>query len=104
MLGKEIGKDVSVAVFVSMLSAFHKALMKKGFGVIGDMTITGSLKTTLSFVDRLTMLVENGAKSVTVPIEQMNKLGSISVDIISKIIPIPISTPEDAFLRGRLDD
>ena len=104
MLGKEVGKDVSVAVFVSMLSAFHRTLMKKGFGVIGDMTITGSLKTTLSFVDRLTMLVENGAKSVTVPIEQMNKLGSISVDIISKTIPIPISTPEDAFLRGRLED
>jgi len=104
MIGSEVGDDITVAIFVSILSAIHKNTLKKGLGIIGDMTITGSLKTTLSFVDRVTMLAENGAKSITVPLEQMANLASVSMDTISKIIPIPIAGPEDAFMRARLDD
>jgi len=104
MIGSEVGDDITVAIFVSILSAIHKNTLKKGLGIIGDMTITGSLKTTLSFVDRLTMLAENGAKAITVPLEQMANLASVSMDTISKIIPIPIAGPEDAFMRARLED
>ncbi|CCU85339.1 ATP-dependent protease La [Mesotoga infera] len=104
MIGSEVGDDITVAIFVSILSAIHKNTLKKGLGIIGDMTITGSLKTTLSFVDRVTMLAENGAKSITVPLEQMANLASVSMDTISKIIPIPIASPEDAFMRARLED
>jgi len=104
MIGSEVGDDITVAIFVSILSAVHKNTLKKGLGIIGDMTITGSLKTTLSFVDRVTMLAENGAKSITVPLEQMANLASVSMDTISKIIPIPIAGPEDAFMRARLED
>jgi len=104
MIGSEVGDDITVAIFVSILSAVHKNTLKKGLGIIGDMTITGSLKTTLSFVDRVTMLAENGAKSITVPLEQMANLASVSMDTISKIIPIPIASPEDAFMRARLED
>jgi len=104
MIGSEVGDDITVAIFVSILSAIHKNTLKKGLGIIGDMTITGSLKTTLSFVDRVTMLAENGAKSITVPLEQMANLASVSMDTISKIIPIPIAGPEDAFMRARLED
>jgi ATP-dependent Lon protease len=50
------------------------------------------------------MLAENGAKSITVPLEQMANLASVSMDTISKIIPIPIAGPEDAFMRARLED
>ncbi len=104
MIGSEVGDDITVAIFVSILSAIHKNTLKKGLGIIGDMTITGSLKTTLTFVDRVTMLAENGAKSITVPLEQMANLASVSMDTISKIIPIPIAGPEDAFMRARLED
>ena len=104
MIGSEVGDDITVAIFVSILSAIHKNTLKKGLGIIGDMTITGSLKTTLSFVDRVTMLAENGAKSITVPLEQMANLASVSMDTISKIIPTPIAGPEDAFMRARLED
>ncbi len=104
MIGSEVGDDITVAIFVSILSAIHKNTLKKGLGIIGDMTITGSLKTTLSFVDRVTMLAENGAKSITIPLEQMANLVSVSMDTISKIIPIPTAGPEDAFMRARLED
>jgi len=104
LIGTEVGEDITVAIFVSVLSAIHKITLKKGVGVIGDMSITGTLKTTLSFVDRVTMLAENGARAVTIPLEQMGNLGQVSMDTLSKIIPIPISGPEDAFTRSRLED
>ena len=104
VIGSEVGDDITVAIFVSILSAIHKNTLKKGLGIIGDMTITGSLKTTLSFADRVTMLAENGARAVTVPLEMMGNLSSVSMDTISKIIPIPIAGPEDAFMRARLED
>jgi len=34
----------------------------------------------------------------------MGNLSSVSMDTISKIIPIPIAGPEDAFMRARLED
>ena len=104
VIGSDVSDDITVAIFVSVLSAIHKNTLKKGLGIIGDMTITGSLKTTLSFADRVTMLAENGARAVTIPLEMMGNLSSVSMDTISKIIPIPISGPEDAFMRSRLED
>ncbi|MGC8637999.1 MAG: protease Lon-related BREX system protein BrxL [Athalassotoga sp.] len=103
MMGNAIGEDVSVAVFVAILSAIHRSTMKKGFAVIGEMTITGALKTTSSFVDRLKMLSENGAKTVAIPIEYFPNLVS-SLGSLENIIPIPIAKPEDAFLKGRLEE
>ena len=104
VIGSDVSDDITVAIFVSILSAIHKNTLKKGLGIIGDMTITGSLKTTLSFADRVTMLAENGARAVTIPLEMMGNLSSVSMDTISKIIPIPIAGPEDAFMRARLED
>jgi len=103
MMGNTIGEDVSIAVFVAILSAIHRSTMKKGFAVIGEMTITGALKTTSSFVDRLKMLSENGAKTVAIPIEYFPNLAS-SLGSLENIIPIPIAKPEDAFLKGRLEE
>ncbi len=103
IIGNTVGGDVSVAVFVVILSAIHRATMKKGFAVIGDMTISGTLKTTFSFVERLKVLSENGAKFVTVPIEQFASLSN-SLDSLKNTIPIPIAKPEDAFVKGRLDE
>jgi len=60
--------------------------------------------TTISFIDRITMLAENGAKSIAVPLDQFGNIGKVSQEILSKIVPIPISTPEDAFMRGRLEE
>ena len=52
------------------------------------MSISGSLKTTLSFIDRVTILSENGARSITVPIDQIGNLAQISPSIFFQIIPI----------------
>ncbi|HNQ71836.1 protease Lon-related BREX system protein BrxL, partial [Mesotoga prima] len=38
MIGSEVGDDITVAIFVSILSAIHKNTLKKGLGIIGDMT------------------------------------------------------------------
>ena len=104
LIGDSYEKDISVAVFTAIMSAIHRITMKKGFAVVGDMTITGSLSTTFSFIDRITMLAENGAKSIAVPLDQFGNIGKVSQEILSKIVPIPISTPEDAFMRGRLEE
>ncbi len=103
IIGNTVGGDVSVAVFVAILSAIHRATMKKGFAVIGDMTITGTLETTLSLIDKVKMLSENGAKAITIPIEQFSAISS-SVNLLENIMPIPISSPENAFLKGRLEE
>ncbi len=103
MIGNAVGDDIGIAVFVAILSAIHRTTMKKGFAVIGDMTITGGIKTVFSFADRLKMLHENGAKTVAIPIEQFPAL-SLSLSSLENIIPIPIAKPEDAFLKGRLEE
>ena len=103
IIGNTVGGDVSVAVFVAILSAIHRATMKKGFAVIGDMTITGTLEITLSLIDKVKMLSENGAKAITIPIEQFSAISS-SVNLLENIMPIPISSPENAFLKGRLEE
>ena len=103
IIGSIIGGDISVAVFVAIVSAIHRATMKRALSVIGEMTISGTLKTTFSFVERLKVLSENGAKFVTVPIEQFASLSN-SLDSLKNTIPIPIAKPEDAFVKGRLDE
>ena len=77
--------------------------MKRGFAVIRDMTITGTLEITLSLIDKVKMLSENGAKAITIPIEQFSAISS-SVNLLENIMPIPISSPENAFLKGRLEE
>jgi ATP-dependent Lon protease len=103
IIGNSVGGDISVAIFVAIISAIQRATLKKGLAVIGDMSISGSLRPTFSFLDRLKMLSENGAKSVTIPIDQFASIGT-SLDSLQNIIPIPIARPEDAFLKGRLED
>jgi len=103
MIGNTVGDDMGIAVFVAVLSAIHKKTLKKGFAVIGDMTITGGIKRTFSSVDRLKMLSENGAKTVAFPLEQFSALSS-SLSSLENIILIPIMKPEDAFLKGRLEE
>ncbi len=44
------------------------------------------------------------ASSFMVTNLEPGNLSSVSMDTISKIIPIPIAGPEDAFMRARLED
>gem|GEM_PF-7062224 len=76
MIGNTVGDDIGIAVFVALLSAIHRITLKKRFAVIEDMTITGGIKTTLSSF----------------------------LNSLENIISILITKPEDAFLKGRLEE
>ena len=47
-------------------------------------TIGGAIERAMNFADKVTLLSENGAKTVLVPIENMNKMQTIPQSIYGK--------------------
>ncbi len=56
--------------------------MKPGLGILGDISISGTLKRSVNFMDKVAMLSENGAKLILTPIENCNEMKDIPPSIL----------------------
>lgn len=82
LLGASIHVGVGSAVYVSIVSALYKKNLKAGLAVLGNISVGGAIERSVNFADKVTMLSENGAKTVIVPMDNLQELANIPASVL----------------------
>lgn len=84
LMGAFISGGIGSAVYVGILSAIYKKNLKPGLAVLGNISIGGAVERSLNFADKVTLLSENGAKTVLVPMDNLNEMTTLPSGILGK--------------------
>ncbi len=84
LLGAYISGGIGAAVYVAIISAIYKKNLKAGLGVLGNISIGGAIERATNFADKVTLLSENGAKTILVPIENVSEIGTLPTTVLGK--------------------
>jgi len=82
MLGASISTGIGSAVYIAIVSALYKKNLKAGLAVLGNISVGGAVERANNFADKITMLSENGAKSVVVPMDNLSDLTNIPATVL----------------------
>ena len=82
MLGLNISRGIGSAVYMSIITAIYKRNLKPGLAVLGSLSVGGAVERTLNFADKVSMLSENGAKTVIVPMDNLNEMVNIPASVL----------------------
>lgn len=82
MLGASISSGIGSAVYIAIVSALYKKNLKSGLAVLGNISVGGAVERAINFADKITMLSDNGAKSVVVPIDNLSELTGIPATVL----------------------
>ena len=67
--------------------------LKSALAVIGNISIGGAIERALNFNDRVSLLSENGAKNVIVPMDNLPEMATLPAAILGKTdIPLYSNT------------
>jgi ATP-dependent Lon protease len=77
LLGSGISTGIGAAVYIAIVSALYKKNLKAGLAVLGNISVGGAIERSTNFPDKVTMLSENGAKVVVVPMDNLNELANL---------------------------
>jgi ATP-dependent Lon protease len=83
-MGASISGGIGSAVYVGIISAIYKKNLKPGLAVLGNISIGGAIERALNFADKVTLLSENGAKTVLVPMDNLNEITTLPQSILGK--------------------
>ncbi len=84
LLGVSVHKGIGGAVFAAIVSSVFGRNLKSGLGVIGNISIGGAIERALNFNDHVSMLSENGAKNVLVPMDNLAEMATLPATILGK--------------------
>lgn len=84
LLGVSVHKGIGASVFAGIISSIFGRNLKTGLGVIGNISIGGAIERALNFNDRVSMLSENGAKNVLVPMDNLTEMATLPATILGK--------------------
>lgn len=84
LLGACTERGIGAAVFVSIISAIYGKNLKPAAAVIGNISIGGAVERAINFSDRVSLLSDNGAKTVAVPMDNLTELASIPASVLGK--------------------
>ncbi len=84
LLGAYISGGIGAAVYVAIISAIYKKNLKSGLGVLGNISIGGAIERASNFADKTTLLSENGAKIVLVPMENVAEIATLPTGILGE--------------------
>jgi ATP-dependent Lon protease len=84
LMGSQVGGGIGGAVYIGILSALYKKNLKPALAVLGNISIGGAIERAHNFADKFSLLSENGAKTVLVPIENLSELSSLPTTILAK--------------------
>jgi len=84
LLGKNISSGIGSAVYVAFLSAIYKRNLKAGLAVLGNISVAGAIERVNNFVDKVSMLSENGAKVVLVPMSNLQEMQNIPPTVLGE--------------------
>ncbi len=82
MLGASISTGIGSAVYVTLLSAIYKKSLRPGLAVLGDLSVGGAIERSINFADKVTMLSENGARTVVVPMDNLTELANVPASVL----------------------
>lgn len=82
LLGAVISSGIGSAVYIAIVSALYKKNLKAGLAVLGNISVGGAIERAINFADKVTMLSENGAKSVIVPMDNLNELSNVPTTVL----------------------
>ena len=84
ILGNTVHKGIGGAVFTALVSSVFGRNLKSALGVIGNISIGGAIERALNFNDRVSLLSENGAKNVIVPMDNLAEMATLPTTILGK--------------------
>ncbi len=84
IMGASIHGGIGSAVYVAIISAIYKKNLKAGLAVLGNVSIGGAIERALNFADKVTLLSENGAKTVIVPMDNLSEIATLPTSILGK--------------------
>jgi ATP-dependent Lon protease len=84
LMRSQIFGGIGSVVYVSILSAIYKKNLKPGLVVLRNISIGGAVEKASSFAEKVTLLSENGAKTVLVPMENLNEMTTFPSSILCK--------------------
>jgi ATP-dependent Lon protease len=84
LMGAFISGGIGNAVYVAIISALYKKNLKAGLAVLGNISIGGAIERALNFADKVTLLSENGAKTVLVPMDNLSEIPTLPTSILGK--------------------
>jgi ATP-dependent Lon protease len=82
VLGAAISSGIGAAVYVSIVSVLYKKNLKAGLSVLGNISVGGAIERAINFEDKVTMLSENGAKMVVVPMDNLAEIANIPPSVL----------------------
>jgi ATP-dependent Lon protease len=82
LLGATISSGIGSAVYITIVSSLYKKNLKAGLAVLGNISVGGAIERVINFADKVTMLSENGAKSVIVPMDNLNELSNVPPTVL----------------------
>ena len=84
LLGSTVHKGIGAAVFTATVSSIFNRSLKPALAVLGNISIGGAIERALNFSDRVTLLSENGAKNVLVPMDNLPEMATLPATILGK--------------------
>lgn len=82
LLGSTISSGIGSAVYIAIVSALYKKNLKAGLAVLGNISVGGAIERVTNFADKVSMLSENGAKSLCVPMDNLTELANIPPTVL----------------------
>jgi ATP-dependent Lon protease len=82
ILGAAISSGIGSAVYIAIVSVLYKKNLKAGLAVLGNISVGGAIERSTNFADKVTMLSENGAKVVIVPMDNLTELANIPPSVL----------------------
>jgi len=84
LMGAYVFGGIGCAVYVAIISAIYKKNLKAGLAVLGNISIGGAIERSMNFADKVTLLSENGAKTVLVPMDNLSEMTTLPSSILGK--------------------
>ncbi|RLA83788.1 MAG: ATP-dependent Lon protease [Epsilonproteobacteria bacterium] len=82
ILGSSISTGIGSAVYLAIVSSIYKKNLKSALAVLGNISVGGAIERANNFADKITMLSENGAKTVVVPMDNLSELSNVPASVL----------------------
>lgn len=82
MLGSTLSTGIGSAVYIAIITSIYKKNLKPGLAVLGNLSVGGAVERVINFADKITMLSDNGAKTVVVPMDNLSELANVPATVL----------------------
>ncbi len=82
LLGATSSTGIGSAVYIAIISALYKKNLKPGLAVLGNISVGGAVERASNLANKVTMLSENGARNVIVPMDNLAELSNVPPTVL----------------------